>query len=210
MRRKRHQQPPEGKPEPKRKKQRTPTRKPASLGPITEDSIGNLSRDDLRISRLGRGESRKVSERRGLIAKRLNVGTPHSSIIDEVTRTFNISPKLAQEEVHVVCRERAELSEAERTTFKSEQIIRLQQDLAEMRAEADKPYRCIAAHETLLAKITGTIEAPRVDINIEFEQTNALMAMVSKLDSNAIESMVAEARAAEAIISTGVAVDGSG
>ncbi|MCL2824948.1 MAG: hypothetical protein FWD57_13250, partial [Polyangiaceae bacterium] len=152
MRRKRHQQPPEGKPEPKRKKQRTPTRKPASLGPITEDSIGNLSRDDLRISRLGRGESRKVSERRGLIAKRLNVGTPHSSIIDEVTRTFNISPKLAQEEVHVVCRERAELSEAERTTFKSEQIIRLQQDLAEMRAEADKPYRCIAAHETLLAK----------------------------------------------------------
>jgi hypothetical protein len=166
---------------------------PREIGPATRTMIAGLDRDALRASRLGRGEGPVMAERRAMIARLLNAGAPRGVIVETITERFAIAPATAENEIAYVRNERADLFEAERKTLKSEQVARLQRDLAEMRSrEGAKPWKSIANHEGLLAKITGTIEPTRVDVSMSLEVTNALAIFVARLGPEEIEAMVAE------------------
>jgi hypothetical protein len=159
--------------------------------------IDGLDRDALRASRLGRGEGPVVAERRAFIARLLNAGAPRSVIVEEVMERYGVAERTAESEITRVRTERADLFEAERKTYKAEQVARLQRDLAEMRASKVKPWKSIANHEALLAKITGTIEPTHVDVNMSLEVTSALALFVGKIDADTFEQMIAEQRAIE-------------
>lgn len=144
-----------------------------------------------------------VLERRSLVAGLIDAGASSSQIVAAFAEQY---PHLRRDTVRKVATKytdearKARVNEyrSARSTYKAEQVARLRNDLLRMRAMDRKPWSSIAKHEELLARITGTLEPIGVAVSGSVAVHESLIAVVSKLDPQDVEEMVAEQVALEA------------
>jgi hypothetical protein len=87
--------------------------------------------------------------------------------------------------------------EAGEATRKALQVDRIQRDLARARASADKQgkqvsLRAITQAELLLARITGTLEPVRAEVNVDVSVRDAFAAVLGSLTAEEAERLVEE------------------
>jgi hypothetical protein len=124
----------------------------------------------------------------------LSSGAPRSLVIRTLREKLGITEGQALAAYGRVCQDAREEFEESRPNLKAEQVARLRTDLAKMRSakEGTVSYRAIAQHEALLARITGTVEPVKMDVSVEANVREALVAVVGTLSVEEQDQLVAE------------------
>jgi len=159
--------------------------------------------------------------RRELALGLMAAGAPRSIVVRTLESREGMTTPEATRMFLEVCEEcRVEFEDA-RPYLKSQQVERLQRDLANMRAAGTKKgaqvsYRSIAQHEALLARVVGTIEPAKAEVSIDATIRESLVAVVGGMDRERMDALVEEqlsleARAGVVVVPTeGREVPGSG
>lgn len=77
-------------------------------------------------------------------------------------------------------------------TLRASQVARLQQDLAVQRAQLKPRFSDIRGHEELLARITGTLQPIRVEVDVMATLKTSLAAVIVDLSEAEKDQLVAE------------------
>lgn len=89
----------------------------------------------------------------------------------------------------------AELAEDLKGTVANErarQVERLRRDLARMRAKASPPFSAIKQHEELLARLTGTMQPIRVEVDVLHTLKQSIAVVIGDLTEADRDRIVAE------------------
>lgn len=81
---------------------------------------------------------------------------------------------------------------------RSRQVERLRRDLARMRARSSPPYTAIKQHEELLARLTGTLQPIRVEVDVLHTLKQSLAVVIADMTEADRDRIVAEQLALEA------------
>jgi hypothetical protein len=123
---------------------------------------------------------------------------PVDKIQEECLRRFNTQKDVTKSIISKIRLDRSDEFAEAKGKYKSEQVMRLQADLAKMRKANPIPWAAIARHEELLIRIVGTSEPVKTETNINVNVRESLLQVVQNLEENVIEGIIAEQLTLEA------------
>lgn len=137
----------------------------------------------------------EMVERREVTLGLIGTGAPRNVVVRSLRNQLGLSKVQAEHVYDTTLEELREEYDAKRTTLKAEQVHRLRRDLAAMRTPKKGqavPYRAIAQHEALLARVTGTVEPVRAELSVDATVREAFVAVVGNMGRDEAERLIEE------------------
>jgi len=138
-----------------------------------------------------------MARARDLALGLMATGAPKSMVVSGLMERLELTPVQAETTWADVSTElRAEYDAAE-ATRKALQVDRIQRDLARARASSDQKgkqvsLRAITQAEMLLARITGTLEPVRAEVNVDVSVREAFASVLGGMTAEEAEQLVEE------------------
>jgi hypothetical protein len=127
--------------------------------------------------------------RKTVIVRMMNACKTNDEIC-EVLCERGMAREIVIETINRLKQERWQILEEDRVKMKSEQVARLQADLALMREMKPKvPFATIRGHEELIAQLVGTKEPVKQEMSVMVDHRHALWAVIQHMDDSTIEDI---------------------
>lgn len=182
---------------------------PTHASPARIDELGREHRRDGVVS-AAKADATQSVRRRELVLRLVATGAPRSVVEQTLREREGVSEAVARGVFLAVAEELREEYEDARPYYKAQQVERLQRDLAQMRAvkpdqktgKSRVNYRNVLAHETLLARVLGTLEPVKQEVSVDATVKESLVAVVAGLSRERMDDLVAEQLALEESVTT--------
>jgi hypothetical protein len=140
----------------------------------------------------------RIHVRNSFILNCLNACWTISKIQSECERRFGTKKATTLDLVKKFRLDRADEFKEQKGKYKSEQVMRLQSDLAKMRKLKHPPWTAIARHEEMLVRIVGTAEPVKTETNVNINVRESMLQVVQRLEDSVVDSIIAEQLTLEA------------
>jgi hypothetical protein len=176
-------------PAPKVSRKDTPTQKAVKRSRVLPKSIPTVPRSTPVPLAARIPDSMELIMRKTVIVRMMNA----CKTVDEICEVLcerGMARELVVETINRLKQERWQILEEDRVKMKSEQVARLQADLAIMRTTTPKvPFATIRGHEELIAQLVGTKEPVKQEVSVMVDHRHALWAVIQHMDDSTIEDI---------------------